>query len=582
MIVQGEASHSANLTEWQNSSETVLARVAPDGIISGVNFIAPTGTLTVKSILFDDDKIRLGNHAGTDEGAHAVHIGEYAGFGQGTAASNVNIGYAAGYQHGGGYSISIGHTAGYQMDNGAAFNISLGYQAGKYCESDYGIYVGYRAGHGIDGDTDGNARRVCIGGDTLYDAHEQDNTIAIGHFAGRYAPSGYQNVYIGYYAGGFASDANRTSSNWTTMYGNVAIGTSAFYAPFSEAADKTCVWNTVVGYEAGYNADDNGDLKFATFLGARAGYNCEQAYGNIAIGLDAFRNGEGSYACNVGYQAGKDTTNQTYGVGIGYRAAYSSAGHNYSVGIGYRALADCARAYYTIAIGREAGHNADSDYSIFLGKFAGAYCVGDYNIEFVLNGASTSILDDYSNKIHIQNTIVGDTSAKKLAIGNVGVGDVVPDATVEIKPNATTDVGLIVQGASSQSANLTEWQDSSENVLAYVDKNGIMSGTAVKAGLKTQFHSSYITFDLNTSNSFQVVLGGTPSLTISNESPGQRFLVRFVQDGTGSRTVNWFSTIKWAGGSAPTLTTTADKADVFEFLCTATDAYDGFVVGQNI
>ena len=59
-------------------------------------------------------------------------------------------------------------------------------------------------------------------------------------------------------------------------------------------------------------------------------------------------------------------------------------------------------------------------------------------------------------------------------------------------------------------------------------------------------------------------------------------MLRLLQDGTGSRTVTWFSTIKWAGGSAPTLTTTASKADVFGFLCTATDAYDGFVVGQNI
>ena len=59
-------------------------------------------------------------------------------------------------------------------------------------------------------------------------------------------------------------------------------------------------------------------------------------------------------------------------------------------------------------------------------------------------------------------------------------------------------------------------------------------------------------------------------------------MLRILQDGTGSRTVTWFSTIKWAGGTAPTLTTTADKADVLGFLCTATDAYDGFVVGQNI
>jgi len=80
----------------------------------------------------------------------------------------------------------------------------------------------------------------------------------------------------------------------------------------------------------------------------------------------------------------------------------------------------------------------------------------------------------------------------------------------------------------------------------------------------------------------KVTLGDNRTLAILNETAGQKFMLRLQQDATGSRTVTWFSTIKWAGGSAPTLTTTASKADVFGFLVTGTDAYDGFVIGQNI
>jgi hypothetical protein len=65
---------------------------------------------------------------------------------------------------------------------------------------------------------------------------------------------------------------------------------------------------------------------------------------------------------------------------------------------------------------------------------------------------------------------------QRIAIGSVGAGDEAPDATLEIKPSGTTDVGLIVQAASSHTANLTEWQNSSETVLAYVDKDGSLSG----------------------------------------------------------------------------------------------------------
>ena len=75
---------------------------------------------------------------------------------------------------------------------------------------------------------------------------------------------------------------------------------------------------------------------------------------------------------------------------------------------------------------------------------------------------------------------------------------------------------------------------------------------------------------------------GNITIAVSNETNGQCFMVEITQDGTGSRTVTFFSTIKWAGGSAPTLTTTASKRDVFGFRVTGTDTYDGYVVGQNI
>ncbi len=91
-----------------------------------------------------------------------------------------------------------------------------------------------------------------------------------------------------------------------------------------------------------------------------------------------------------------------------------------------------------------------------------------------------------------------------------------------------------------------------------------------------------ITFNMATSNVHTVVLGGNRTLALSNVAVGQAFILRLVQDGTGTRTVTWFTTIKWAGGSAPTLTTTINKTDVFGFICTSAGNYDGYVVGQNL
>lgn len=75
---------------------------------------------------------------------------------------------------------------------------------------------------------------------------------------------------------------------------------------------------------------------------------------------------------------------------------------------------------------------------------------------------------------------------------------------------------------------------------------------------------------------------GNITIAISNEAVGQCFMIEITQDGTGSRTVTWFSTITWANGSAPTLTTTGAKTDTFGFRVTSADNYYGYIVGQNI
>lgn len=91
-----------------------------------------------------------------------------------------------------------------------------------------------------------------------------------------------------------------------------------------------------------------------------------------------------------------------------------------------------------------------------------------------------------------------------------------------------------------------------------------------------------ITFNMALGNNQAVTLGGNRTLALSNVRTGQTFVLDLGQDATGSRTVTWFSGISWAGGTAPTLTTTANKRDLFEFRCTGAGAYQGFIIGQNV
>jgi hypothetical protein len=91
-----------------------------------------------------------------------------------------------------------------------------------------------------------------------------------------------------------------------------------------------------------------------------------------------------------------------------------------------------------------------------------------------------------------------------------------------------------------------------------------------------------INLDLTLSKKQRVTLGGNRTLAISGDTPGMAFIVALKQDATGGRTVTWWNTIQWVDGTAPTLTTTANKADVFGFIQIATNQYYGFIVGQNL
>ena len=124
--------------------------------------------------------------------------------------------------------------------------------------------------------------------------------------------------------------------------------------------------------------------------------------------------------------------------------------------------------------------------------------------------------------------------------------------------------------------------DASGDVSLAEYGNSVIVHRGLKTPIETNTDGATITFDMDVANTHTVVLGGNRTLALSNTDAGQKFIIRLTQDATGSRTVTWFSTIKWAGGVTPTLTTTANKTDVFGFICTSAGNYDGFVVGYNL
>lgn len=93
------------------------------------------------------------------------------------------------------------------------------------------------------------------------------------------------------------------------------------------------------------------------------------------------------------------------------------------------------------------------------------------------------------------------------------------------------------------------------------------------------------TVDTSTGGYFTWTLGANRTVsTWLNPVAGQVFYLEVTQDATGSRLLTWPANVSWAtNGTAPTLTTTAAKTDVFRFTWNPTAAkWRGETVGLNM
>lgn len=93
--------------------------------------------------------------------------------------------------------------------------------------------------------------------------------------------------------------------------------------------------------------------------------------------------------------------------------------------------------------------------------------------------------------------------------------------------------------------------------------------TAAQRGAYTTLtDAAMIAIDMSLSNQFQVTLGGNRVLDApTNVVAGQTGVIRVVQSASGSNTLSFNSIYKFSGGTAPTLTTTANAVDLLAYHC---------------
>jgi len=168
-----------------------------------------------------------------------------------------------------------------------------------------------------------------------------------------------------------------------------------------------------------------------------------------------------------------------------------------------------------------------------------------------------------------------DAAAQRTAL-NVEDGATADQTDAEIETAYNNQVAIVSQVDAEAGTSTVAERWTPERV-----KQAVVALTPI-SGLNVETDGATVTFDMDDDLKHEVEIEGNRTLAVANVPNGAVFMVRLIQDEIGGRTVTWWSGITWPNGVEPTLTTTADKADTFVFLCRSAGVYDGYVVAQNI
>lgn len=106
------------------------------------------------------------------------------------------------------------------------------------------------------------------------------------------------------------------------------------------------------------------------------------------------------------------------------------------------------------------------------------------------------------------------------------------------------------------------------------------TGTAtINANISNQIltDGATINWDVSQGSVATVTLGGNRAMAAPTNLKVGSYILHVVQDGSGNRTLTWNSVFKWPAGVAPVLTTTANRRDLFSFVCDGTNLYGSYL-----
>ncbi|NBX51833.1 hypothetical protein EBT25_18305, partial [bacterium] len=163
--------------------------------------------------------------------------------------------------------------------------------------------------------------------------------------------------------------------------------------------------------------------------------------------------------------------------------------------------------------------------------------------------------------------------------GNIGMGTISPNASALLDMTSTTQ-GLLPPRMTTTQKNAIaspaaglEMYDSTAKSPAYYD--GTNWGYTGGALQNAAGNSGTLNISFAAGNIVNLTLNANTTLAFSNAVIGT-YIIQVTQGATGANVLTYPASVKWAGGTAPTLTTTVGKTDILTFYYDGTNYYGNY------
>lgn len=196
-----------------------------------------------------------------------------------------------------------------------------------------------------------------------------------------------------------------------------------------------------------------------------------------------------------------------------------------------------------------------------MGFAIGASILDSTNLEILKFSGTASAVNEITvknaatgNGPEVQAT--GDDTNIDLVLTAKGSGEVKVGANAVVDAE---DIGTSVQAYDANTAKT--------DVAQEYTKSQSFDATTLTDG-------ATINWNAEDNQVCKVTLGGNRTMAApTNLKDGATYILRVIQDATGTRTITWNSVFKWPGGTAPTLSTGNGAIDIITFVSDGTNLY---------